>query len=119
MLLTFGSPLDKVAFLFTLQGEKTSAAREALAGSVQPLIADPAKRRFPWINVWAPTDIFSGRLDYYDLPEEAGEQAEAAGALRVDNRKDDEATTLLLAHSEYWENPLIFRVLHAGLTGAG
>lgn len=119
LLLTFGSPLDKVAFLFTLQGEKTSAAREALAGSVQPLIADPAKRSFPWINVWTPTDIFSGRLDYYDLPEDAGAQADAAGARPVDNQRDDEATTLLLAHTEYWENPLIFRLLHAGLTGAG
>ena len=48
LLLTFGSPLDKTAFLFSLQGN-TTEAREALAASVQPLLAFP-ERRPEWIG---------------------------------------------------------------------
>lgn len=115
LLLTFGSPLDKIAFLFSIQGDKASPAREALASSVQPLIADSAKRRFDWINVWAPADIISGSLDFYDLPPE--EEPVAGSAFRpVENLRDGDATTLLGAHVEYWENRAVFEVLHKQLT---
>jgi hypothetical protein len=43
LLLTFGSPLDKTAFLFRAQSE-FSDVREALAAATQPLIVDYALR---------------------------------------------------------------------------
>ena len=99
LLLTFGSPLDKTAFLFGAQGTG-SEAREALAASVQPLISDPASRP-EWVNVYSRWDIIGGSLNYYDLPGRAGTN-------RVKNRRDADATTLIAAHDEYWQNRAIF-----------
>lgn len=115
LLLTFGSPLDKTAFLFSLQGDRTGPGREAVAASVQPLLSDPAKRTFPWVNVWSPADIISGELDYYDPPE--AERGEHPDAHFVVNQRDPEATTLLAAHNEYWTNREVFRTLHDAVTG--
>lgn len=59
------------------------------------------------------------KLDYYDLlgpPDGAGNPNPARG---VDNRKDPDATTPLIAHGEYWDNPLIFELLHRNLTAEG
>lgn len=109
LLLTFGSPLDKTAFLFALQRNKTSEAREALAATIQPLIQDYEFRTFEWINIYSPWDIISGSLDFYDLPGSTHQY-------RVDNRPDEEATTLLAAHVEYWQNRELFKTLHQALT---
>ena len=94
LLLTFGSPLDKTAFVFGIQGTGTEP-REALAASVQPLLTQSAVRP-TWVNIWSPWDIISGALDYYDLPEKSNPNA-------VQNVKDPDATTLLAAHVEYLE----------------
>ena len=70
-LVTFGSPLDKTAFMFRLQvGSEENWVREQLAASVQPLIVDYKYRpaNFGWTNIWSPMDIISGALDYYDDP---------------------------------------------------
>lgn len=112
LFLTFGSPLDKTAFVFAVQAHGTSEAREALAGSVQPLIQDYAKRPRRWINVWSPWDIISGELDLYDPPRELHEFPEATLAQRVQNVRDQEATTLLVAHTEYWKNPLVVGTIY-------
>jgi len=37
-MVTFGSPLNKTAFLFTIQGKDSLHIRERLASTVQPLI---------------------------------------------------------------------------------
>ncbi len=104
LLLTFGSPLDKTAFVFGIQGPGTEvgAARRALAASVQPLITHAV--RPPWVNIYSPWDIISGALDYYDLPDHANRSL-------VANEPDKAATTLLAAHVEYWKNPHIFRAM--------
>jgi hypothetical protein len=109
LLLTFGAPLDKVAFLFALQANQPSEAREALAAAVQPLIQDYQYRPFPWINIHSPWDIISGRLDFYDPP--AGNDPR-----RIDNQQDEDASTLLVAHVEYWRNRKLFQTLHDRLT---
>jgi hypothetical protein len=102
LFLTFGSPLDKTAFIFGIQG-LGSEAREALAASVQPMLTDARPR---WINIWSPWDIVSGALDYYDLPDKTNPNP-------VDNKIDPMATTLMAAHLEYWNNPLLYRtILH-------
>jgi hypothetical protein len=112
LFLTFGSPLDKTAFVFAVQGRGTSEAREALAGSVQPLIQDYTLRPRRWINVWSPWDIISGPLDLYDPPRELHDFPEETLAQRVHNIMDREATTLLVAHTEYWKNPLVVGTIY-------
>jgi hypothetical protein len=114
LLLTFGSPLDKTAFLFTGQGRRTGETREALAAAVQPLIQDYAYRTFPWVNVYSPADIISGSLDLYDTPESA--KPPPSGAHRVENVRDKEATTPIAAHTEYWKTSVVFKELHRALT---
>ena len=89
LFLTFGSPLDKTAFIFGAQGAGTEA-REALAASVQPLISD-AQVRPRWVNIYSTWDIISGSLDFYDLPDRSNRHP-------VENIKDRKATTLLAAH---------------------
>jgi len=105
LLLTFGSPLDKTAFLFGIQSEGgiPGAARRALAATVQPLITEEDVRP-PWVNIYSAWDIISGALDYYDRPDRSNR-------LPIDNVHDPAATTLLAAHVEYWKNPAVFRTI--------
>lgn len=111
LLLTFGSPLDKTAFVFrTQKPEREIDVREALAGAQQPLIVSYAMRRARWINLWSPSDWISGSLGYYDAPQPLPGQAvcniENPGSKRPDK-----------AHTEYWSGALLRGVLHTALTG--
>lgn len=108
-LLTFGSPLDKVAFIF---GYRKDDVQELLESSATPLIVDYAHRRFNWTNVWSPADIVSARLDLYDDPDMPADHPR-----RVQNIMDPLALTPLAAHNEYWKNPLVWRVLRSQLAG--
>jgi hypothetical protein len=105
LFLTFGSPLNKTAFIFGAQGHGTTEARESLAASVQPLIQDYKYRPDQWINIYSPWDIISGYLDLYDLPD-------STSSKKVKNLSDPEATTLLMAHTEYWNNDLLVQTLY-------
>jgi hypothetical protein len=125
LLETFGSPLDKTAFFFTVQGKDMFQVREQLAASVQPLITDPAARTIPWINVYSPNDIVSGHLKFYDLPKDfiadlrkQGREAEAKqlatmmkDVKEIDRLADPNAVIPLVAHVEYWQNHLIWTKL--------
>jgi len=108
LFLTFGSPLDKTAFIFGAQGHGTTEARESLAASVQPLIQSYDYRPEQWINIYSPWDIISGYLDLYDLPG-------ATSSRKVINLRDPEATTLLMAHTEYWNDKLLVQTLYDAL----
>jgi len=108
LFLTFGSPLNKTAFIFGAQGHGTTEARESLAASVQPLIQDYKYRPDQWINIYSPWDIISGYLDLYDLPD-------SMSSKKVNNLADPEATTLLMAHTEYWNNSLLVQTLYVAL----
>jgi hypothetical protein len=102
LLLTFGSPLDKTAFVFAMHDRGAGSERDALAASVQPLIT--MDNRFRWVNVWSPWDIISGPLNFYDTPQGDND----ANSPRIDNCIDPAASTPLAAHVEYWDNPLIY-----------
>lgn len=102
LFLTFGSPLDKTAFIFAVQGEK-AVGRDALASTVQPMIRDYASRPRRWVNIHSPWDVISGPLNFYDVP--------GCSTGCVDNRRDERATTLLAAHVEYAGNPLLFETV--------
>ena len=108
-LLTFGSPLDKTAFIFGFRGSETGVPREILAARVQPLIDSYDFRTFPWVNVFSAADLVSGRLRFYDTPSPP---SGAARRRRVWNRRDPDAKIPLAAHLEYWHNPTLFRRLH-------
>jgi hypothetical protein len=101
--ITFGSPLDKIAYIFRTQS-RDGDVREALASQVQPLI--DGARRPRWINIFSPQDPISGALDFFDHPSDA--------ALKVENRVDRQADLPLLAHTQYWTN----RTLADALLGA-
>jgi hypothetical protein len=116
-LVTFGSPLDKTAFLFRVQLKRSSSRldqegelRETMVSAVQPLIAsydfrfDPnaPSRRPKWINLWSRMDIISGNLDYYDKPDVA-----SSDPRHVQNQIDPGARIPLLAHNQYWTKKLL------------
>jgi MFS family permease len=108
-LLTFGSPLNKIAFIFATQSKKGSMtlARERLASLVQPLIdSEVIRAGIRWVNLYSPWDIISGRLDFYDPPP-------GGPASAVLDERDPDATTFLAAHTEYWRNTSLFAWLHA------
>ena len=104
LLLTFGSPLDKIAYLFQTQGTRTSDTREALANAGQPLIQSYAYRQFKWINVYSDDDIIGGSLELYD--------DESGNPRSVDNRQDPYASIPLVAHTEYWQSPVAWDHLY-------
>lgn len=104
LFLTFGSPLNKTAFLFDTKLRRTATTRALLSAAVQPLITDAAFRRFPWENLSSPADVISGKLRFYD-----------SGSCRVREFLDPSAVTLLWAHEEYWDGPLLFERVRAAL----
>lgn len=129
LLLTFGSPQDKIAFLLarpkpeertdTSTGTGFIPIREKLVAAAEPLVQCTKFRQFDWINIYSKLDIISGQLDFYDPvePEGTGHQGTASPKpKRVCNRRDKEARTLLAAHVEYWENSLIYRILYEEVT---
>lgn len=121
-LVTFGSPLDKSAFIFRTQMEDASY-REALAAAVQPLVepvptADgggPLVRTIPWRNIHSRFDPISGPVEYYDPP--AG-HPRPDGHEPVENLADPQACVFGAAHVAYWRNPLLVGYLHEQLTTA-
>jgi hypothetical protein len=110
LFLTFGSPLDKTAFFFSVMGRDTRHVREQLASVVQPLIKDPLVRReIPWVNVHSSSDVISGPLDFYNFPPNL------PGTLPhiepVHNVCDPDAFVPLVAHVEYWQNSTVWTEL--------
>jgi len=126
MFLTFGSPLDKTAFLFRTQQDMNSAVREVAAAAVQPMIVDYKNRPREWVNLWSRSDIISGKLDFYDPPTADNARHPApvvAGAAiavphgrAVQNHIDPDAHTPLAAHVEYWDGALFASHLYRGIT---
>ncbi len=109
LFLTFGSPLDKIAFFFSVMGKNTQHIREQLAAVVQPMIQDYRNRTFRWVNVYSRNDIICGPLDFYDLP---GTSAPPG----VENVRDEDALIPLVAHVEYWKNLTLWKQLWAEVT---
>ena len=116
---TFGSPLDKTAFFFTVQGKSAFRIREQLAETVQPLISDYEEfRLFPWINIYSPNDIISGKVELYDLPLE-GQPVSIQQLVRdhcVQHFPDPDAIVPLVAHVSYWKNKEVWKRLYTEVT---
>jgi hypothetical protein len=115
LLLTFGSPLDKTAFVFTTQKPSSAQVREALAAATQPMLVDYVNRPHQWINIWSPHDIISGSVDYYDVPVD-DELTQEHASQRVVNRRDPYAASPLSAHNDYWSNPEVVNTIYEAVT---
>ena len=102
--ITFGSPLDKIAFIFRSQS-RDGSVREALSSQAQPLIDNPS--RPPWINIYSPQDPISGSLDFFDDPSNP--------RLNVTNIRDHQADLPLWAHTQYWGNDVLVREILGAL----
>ena len=114
LLLTFGSPLDKTAFFFSVIGKTTRHIHEQLASVVQPLIKDrDVRQAIEWVNVYSPNDIISGALDFYQFPEPLDQGMQQVRV--VDNVEDEDAIVPLVAHVEYWANRRVWDELLARL----
>jgi hypothetical protein len=117
--LTFGSPLDKTAFIFRLQRPRQNEIREVLAAAKQPMIQDYAFRPKRWVNLYSPDDWISGSLEFYD-PD--GVPDPVTGILapehtpdpdkRVRNIEDLDAYIPLAAHVFYWTTDTFTRELY-------
>lgn len=119
LLETFGSPLDKIAFFFTVQGSKKFHVREELAAAVQPLISSYENfRKFPWINIYSPNDIISGKVELYDLPLDGQPPATCRVVKRYGVRhfRDPDAIVPLVAHVSYWKTRKVWEMLYAEVT---
>ena len=106
LFLTFGSPLEKTAFLFASQAKRTTDTREALVSALQPLISEYAFRPFRWVNVFSRRDPISGPLTSYDDSSQP-----LYRKWRVRNLRDSAAVLPLLAHLEYFSDPVLVRQL--------
>lgn len=110
LLLTFGSPLDKTAFFFSVLGKNTRHIREQLAAVVQPLIQyRDIRDRIEWVNVFSRNDVVSGSLDFYQFPDPP--PAGVMQVRRVVNVRDEDALIPLVAHVEYWTNLTVWNEL--------
>lgn len=107
--VSFGSPLDKVAYFFRARVDDTRYVRKQILAQ---LIAFKAKDLNPnwkpphklatdpwsplghvrWINFWGPRDPISGPLDFYDLKAGDNRRLELGGTWGVG------------AHSNYWQS---------------
>ena len=111
-LITFGSPLDKTAFIFREQQPRDSQVRESLAANVQPLIMDYDNRdKLCWLNLWSKHDPISGPLDFYDVADRAA-HPNACPVLNLEDRYSD---IPLFAHTMYWQSPCLGAALLAAV----
>ncbi|MEO8665534.1 MAG: hypothetical protein ABI462_08545 [Ignavibacteria bacterium] len=108
LLLTFGSPLDKTAFIFRNQKDNLPV-REALAEATQPMIQNYKYRPEEWINIYSNLDIISGYLDYYDDPhmKEDSPEGKKYWSKKIKNIKDWSCWIPFAAHNQYWKSKVL------------
>jgi hypothetical protein len=112
--VTFGSPMDKTAFVFRTQRPEENEVREALAGTKQPMVLDYRFRPKHWVNIYAPDDWISGSLEYYDLPDPRLPVG-ADNEKRVVNVADPEGCVPLASHVFYWQSRMLQQALWSAI----
>jgi hypothetical protein len=114
-MLTFGSPLNKTYYFFRDQSSAEALIRSQIIDGLHsfrlrspdrelpgaPLrpYPDPLRAwaaRFLWINIWAKADIFSGRLFFYDLPD----NCQVCRPYKIP----------VFAHLEYWTDEEMYAI---------
>jgi len=110
-LITFGSPLDKIAFFFREQAQKNEQIRKQILAHLhsfksKPLsfepyslpVSNPLKPKLdgiPWVNYYAHNDPVSGHLDFYTINESDNVKLELPQAWGV-------------AHTGYWTSEYFY-----------
>lgn len=108
-LITFGSPLDKVALFFGQHAEKNQHVRRQIIEQLYSFRAvqlDPSRNAFnvgnpieqkfndfPWVNYWSSRDPISGQLDFYT---------------NLENKPLKVKGILGSAHVNYWETDKMY-----------
>ena len=102
LLLTYGSPLDKVQFLFRAHRTVLHQAMARLQGAQQPMLQRVEYRPQQWVSLWSPWDFFSGRLDFFDTsPVDTTPGRPRPPRSYVHNHEMTELAGDLLAHTHY------------------
>jgi hypothetical protein len=114
-MVTYGSPLDKIAYLFQLEDRFGDRIRNTLVASRQPLVWEDTRRDIVWWNVQARYDIVGSRLIYYNVEPNARWNHRL-----YDVRNYDDLTNLvpILSHTRYHGHPTLSRVVHKALAHA-
>jgi hypothetical protein len=119
-LVTFGSPLDKIAFFFRQHTKPAEAVRRKILAALHSFRAkdlDPPEPAYamttqvtakfdpklPWLNFFDEVDPVSGHLDFYE---------------NVDNRKLSLGAPWGVAHVAYWANQEFYEEIFASLLDA-
>ena len=106
-LITFGSPLDKIAFFFREQTPPDQFVRRQILAHLHsfkskpldfekddPVVANPVAHNLdfvPWVNYYAHNDPVSGHLDFYSIDSQ-------------DNVRLDLPQPWGVAHTGYWKS---------------
>lgn len=138
-LVTFGSPLDKIAFFFRLHTPKSQIIRRQIQAhrfgfraryfEADKVLQELSKeeritagasapewlQRMPWLNFWNPDDPISGHLDYYELGPGMNVEMDAPEAR---NRLLG-GTHPIVAHGAYFGAvPMYERIIKEMIAGA-
>ena len=110
LLLTLGSPLDKLAVV--LHDRADDGAGDASTPPAGSMLSRYADRPARWVNLWTPFDWMSGSLEYFDEHPIRAEHALRA----VENVRDDAAPwNPVRAHHGYWRRRALRELLHVEL----
>jgi hypothetical protein len=120
-LVTFGSPLDKIAFFFEERTPDNKEIQSQILAHlhrfksraqwehrIKPEINDPMKfalDKVVWLNFHHPPDLISGRLDVYDLGHPPPQHLKGANGKKLKDGNiliTREFQGLAVAHSCYW-----------------
>lgn len=119
-LVTFGSPLDKIAYFFRTEVPPEQAVRAQILSFLHAFRRKPSGRsygryEFPgysvpdpspgfiWINVWANADPVSGHLDFY--------RACNPGPVACQFERDYPWFRWGRAHLDYWSDPDFYKIV--------
>jgi hypothetical protein len=106
--VTYGSPLDKIAYLFRSESGDANDLGNDLIASRQPLINDlEFRKKVKWVNVYAEFDIVAGPLDFFDskrYPE-----------LNIVQVKDTRNAAPIASHTQYSSNDALPEALKIAL----
>jgi pimeloyl-ACP methyl ester carboxylesterase len=115
LFLTFGSPLDKIAFIFRSQRpDELMDIREELAAERQPMLLDARSRPRRWVNLSNPYDWIGADIDYFDLQPRDPAHFERV----VYNLVEQHVTTdPARAHGHYWRRRAFQQLMLWGAAG--
>lgn len=102
VLITFGSPLDKIAFLFRPTSEGSSELMTAAITSRSPLVGSLSVRsQMKWLNVYSNSDIIAGSLEFFDPRTEDGAVVPSYVGIQVENIDDVQNDAPVASHGQY------------------